>query len=173
MVILDNTNPKPNKEEIETNILNLKILSKIKEHDKLSTNDKIIKIDSPSIFQGMTRWINSEGRGVTLERLKEIIDDTLDITEKLLDSEKIKKDYNSKDLEENNVVIAEGIQTLLRYVGVENSYEKVKELTRNNTNHISSSTLKEFIKTLDLEDCYVKKIEGLTAKNYTGKITLL
>jgi hypothetical protein len=102
MVILDNTNPKPNKEEIETNILNLKILSKIKEHDKLSTNDKIIKIDSPSIFQGMTRWINSEGRGVTLERLKEIIDDTLDITEKLLDSEKIKKDYNSKDLEENN-----------------------------------------------------------------------
>ena len=102
MVILDNTNPKPNKEEIETNILNLKILSKIKEHDKLCTNDKIIKIDSPSIFQGMTRWINSEGRGVTLERLKEIIDDTLDITEKLLDSEKIKKDYNSKDLEENN-----------------------------------------------------------------------
>ena len=102
MVILDNTNPKPNKEEIETNILNLKILSKIKEHDKLSTNDKIIKIDSPSIFQGMTRWINSEGRGVTLERLKEIIDDTLDITEKLLDSEKIKKDYNSRDLEENN-----------------------------------------------------------------------
>ena len=102
MVILDKTNPKPNKEEIETNILNLKILSKIKEHDKLSTNDKIIKIDSPSIFQGMTRWINSEGRGVTLERLKEIIDDTLDITEKLLDSEKIKKDYNSRDLEENN-----------------------------------------------------------------------
>ena len=102
MVILDNTNPKPNKEEIETNILNLKILSKIKEHDKLSTNDKIIIIDSPSIFQGMTRWINSEGRGVTLERLKEIIDDTLDITEKLLDSEKIKKDYNSRDLEENN-----------------------------------------------------------------------
>jgi hypothetical protein len=102
MVILDNTNPKPNKEEIETNILNLKILSKIKEHDKLSTNDTIIKIDSPSIFQGMTRWINSEGRGVTLERLKEIIDNTLDITEKLLDSEKIKKDYNSKDLEENN-----------------------------------------------------------------------
>ena len=93
MVILDNTNPKPNKEEIETNILNLKILSKIKEHDKLSTNDTIIKIDSPSIFQGMTRWINSEGRGVTLERLKEIIDNTLDITEKLLDSEKIKKDY--------------------------------------------------------------------------------
>ena len=102
MVILDNTNPKPNKEEIETNILNLKILSKIKEHDKLSTNDKIIKIDSPSIFQGMTRWINSEGRGVTLERLKEIIDKTLDITEKLLDSEKVKKDYNNKDLEENN-----------------------------------------------------------------------
>ena len=102
MVILDNTNPKPNKEEIETNILNLKILSKIKEHDKLCTNDTIIKIDSHSIFQGMTRWINSEGRGVTLERLKEIIDNTLDITEKLLDSEKIKKDYNSKDLEENN-----------------------------------------------------------------------
>lgn len=102
MVILDNTNPKPNKEEIETNILNLKIISKIKENDKLCTNDKIIKIDSPSIFQGMTRWINSEGRGVTLERLKEIIDKTLDITEKLLDSEKVKKDYNNKDLEENN-----------------------------------------------------------------------
>ena len=94
-------------------------------------------------------------------------------TQKGLEKLSININKIDKDLEDNNVVIAEGIQTLLRYLGVENSYEKVKELTRNNTNYISSTTLKEFIKKLDLEDCYVKKIENMTAKNYTGKVSLI
>ena len=88
--------------EIEDNILNLKIISKIKEHDKLCTHDKIIKIDPPSILQGVNRWINSEGRGVTLDKLKNIINNSLSITEKLLENEKFKKENNIKDLEENN-----------------------------------------------------------------------
>ena len=100
-MLLSNKN-KINGEEIENNILNLKIISKIKEHDKLCTHDKIIKIDPPSILQGVNRWINSEGRGVTLDKLKKIIDNSLNITEKLLEDEKIKNNNPIKDLEENN-----------------------------------------------------------------------
>lgn len=99
---MNSLKPKSTKLDIEDNILNLKIISKIKEGDKLCISDKIIKIDPPSILQGVNRWINSEGRGVTLDRLKNIIDDTLNITEKLLDSEKNKKDAIEKDLDENN-----------------------------------------------------------------------
>ena len=127
MVIPEKT--KPSSVIIESNILNLKIISKIKEHDKLCTNEKIIKIDSPSIFQGVTRWINSEGRGVTLEKLQEIIAETLDITEKLFDAEKIKKDYNNKDLEENNSqifqkFIIEMTNSLLGLENLKKTYSK-------------------------------------------------
>lgn len=93
---------KVNASDIEDNILNLKIISKIKENDKLCTHEKIIKIDPPSILQGVNRWINSEGRAVTLDKLKDIINNSLKITEKLLEDEKFKKDNNLKDLEENN-----------------------------------------------------------------------
>ena len=47
---------------------------------------------------------------------------TLDVTKK--------KIYD--DLNENWIVIAEAIQTILRREGYKNPYEKIKELTRNN-----------------------------------------
>lgn len=99
---MNSLKPKLNKQDIENNILNLKIISKISEGDKLSTSENIIKIDPPSILQGVNRWINSEGRGVTLKKLEEIVNDTLSITEKLLESERNIKDEKQKDLDENN-----------------------------------------------------------------------
>tara|TARA_B100000123_G_C25731322_1_gene429436 strand:+ start:1311 stop:1781 length:471 start_codon:yes stop_codon:yes gene_type:complete len=99
---MNSLKPKLNKQDIENNILNLKIISKISEGDKLSTSENIIKIDPPSILQGVNRWINSEGRGVTLKRLEEIVNDTLSITEKLLESERNKKEDLDKALDENN-----------------------------------------------------------------------
>lgn len=99
---MNSLKPKLNKQDIENNILNLKIISKITEGDKLSTSENIIKIDPPSILQGVNRWINAEGRGVTLKKLEEIVNDTLSITEKLLESERNKKDETQKDLDENN-----------------------------------------------------------------------
>ena len=41
--------------KIDQNILNLKILSKIKENDKLLTNNELLEIDSPHIFQSINR----------------------------------------------------------------------------------------------------------------------
>ena len=38
--------------EIDTYLLNLKIISKLEENDKLITTDKLLKIDKPTIFQG-------------------------------------------------------------------------------------------------------------------------
>ena len=46
---MNSLKPKLNKQDIENNILNLKIISKITEGDKLSTSENIIKIDPPSI----------------------------------------------------------------------------------------------------------------------------
>jgi hypothetical protein len=93
---------KIDKSVIEDNLLNLKIISKIKENDKLSSQEKIIKIDPPSILQGVYRWINAEGRTVTLEKLTEIIDESMKITEDLLAREKELKNNQYLDLEENN-----------------------------------------------------------------------
>ena len=90
------------KKQIEDNLLNLKIISKIKENDKLSSQEKIIKIDPPSILQGVYRWMNSEGRSITLEKLTEIVNDSMDITEGLLKREKDLKENEYLDLQENN-----------------------------------------------------------------------
>ena len=90
------------KKQIEDNLLNLKIISKIKENDKLSSQEKIIKIDPPSILQGVYRWMNSEGRSITLDKLTEIVNNSMDITEGLLKREKDLKENEYLDLQENN-----------------------------------------------------------------------
>ena len=107
---------------IEENILNLKIISKIKEHDKLSSQEKIIKIDPPSILQGVYRWANSEGRAITLEKLTEIIDESMKITESLLAREKELKENEYLDLQENNSQIFQNfiIELTASLLGLEN-----------------------------------------------------
>ena len=107
---------------IEENILNLKIISKIKEHDKLSSQDKIIKIDPPSMLQGVYRWVNAEGRAITLEKLTEIIDESMKITEGLLAREKEIKEQEYLDLQENNSQIFQNfiIELTGSLLGLEN-----------------------------------------------------
>ena len=52
--------------KIDQNIIKFKILSKIKENDKLLTNTNILEIDNPNIFQSINRWYNNENRELTL-----------------------------------------------------------------------------------------------------------
>ena len=75
-------------ESIDNNILNLKIISKIEENDKLITTNDLLKIDRPTLFQGVHRWIGNEGRQNTIERLNEIYDTGFKITDELLSKEK-------------------------------------------------------------------------------------
>ena len=82
-----------------------------------------------------------------------------------------KLDVNKKkihdDLNENWIVIAEAIQTILRREGYKNPYEKIKELTRNNKK-ITKNDLLVFINRLDVSKQIKKELKNISPKNYTG-----
>jgi len=75
----------------------------------------------------------------------------------------------ANDLELNNAVLAEAIQTLLRREGVPHPYELLKELTRTGS-HLTNERLSDFIKGLPISDEVKKEMIALTPKNYTGEI---
>ena len=64
---LENTNE--NVYNIETILLNLKMLSQINANDKLYTEDGQIKIDTPTMMQGIYRWMNDFSRTKTMDDL--------------------------------------------------------------------------------------------------------
>lgn len=80
----------------------------------------------------------------------------------LLNETKLKQ-----DLELNWMVVAEGIQTILRREGYPNPYEVLKELTRGADN-ITSLRILQFIDDLDVSDKVKKELKALTPHNYTG-----
>jgi len=106
-----------NQKKIDQNILNLKILSKIKENDKLLTNNDLLEIDSPHLLQAINRWYNNENRNITIEKLNSILEDTFLITENLLNENKEKK-----NLEETNTQIFQNLILEMKnsLVGLEN-----------------------------------------------------
>ena len=71
------------------------------------------------------------------------------------------------DLNENWIVIAEAIQTILRREGFKNPYEKIKELTRNNKK-ITKTDLLVFINRLEVSKQIKKELKNISPKNYTG-----
>lgn len=73
----------------------------------------------------------------------------------------------NEDLEENWVVIAEAIQTILRKEGFANPYEALKELTRTNAK-ITRDTIHRFIDELDIRTDLKTELKKITPFNYTG-----
>jgi len=71
------------------------------------------------------------------------------------------------DLENSWAVVAEGIQTILRREGYPEPYEALKSLTRTNT-CITEKTIKEFIKTLNINNEIIKQLNTITPNSYTG-----
>ena len=80
----------------------------------------------------------------------------------ILNEEKIKL-----DLENNWLVVSEGIQNILRREGYSNPYELLKSLTRKNEK-INHAIMKKFIESLDLDDKIKREILEITPFNYTG-----
>ena len=80
----------------------------------------------------------------------------------LVNTEKI-----NSDLEMNWIVIAEGIQTILRREGFPKPYEALKELTRNNQ-EINKKTFIDFIEKLEISDKTKKELKKISPFNYTG-----
>ena len=105
---------------IDENILNLKIISKIKENDKLLANKSLLEIDSPHLFQSVNRWYNKENRNITIEKLNNILEGTFKITKILLEKEKNNKE--EKSLEDNNSQIFQNLILEMKnsLVGIEN-----------------------------------------------------
>jgi len=72
-----------------------------------------------------------------------------------------------EDLEQNWEVLAEPIQTVMRRYGLEQPYERLKELTRGK-HGITQATLREFIEGLDLPADAKQRLLALTPRGYTG-----
>ncbi|MDR0441353.1 MAG: adenylosuccinate lyase, partial [Candidatus Accumulibacter sp.] len=71
------------------------------------------------------------------------------------------------DLDANWELLAEPIQTVMRRYGVDNPYEKLKELTRGK--RVSGERMREFIGALDVPEAARRELLALTPWNYIGK----
>ena len=81
----------------------------------------------------------------------------------------VNPDKIRQDLEMNWVVVAEGIQTILRRDGMEDAYEKLKKLTRNNI-YIGPVEIEKWVEELDITEDVKTEILALTPFNYKGDI---
>ena len=72
------------------------------------------------------------------------------------------------DLNENPIIIAEAIQTILRRENYSNPYEKINELTQNKK--VSKNDLELFIKDLDISNKIKEELLTITPHNYIGYI---
>lgn len=78
----------------------------------------------------------------------------------------INEEVMRKELEDNYCVISEGIQTRMKVLGIEGSYEKMKEITRKNSD--SKKELLKFIEQNDFTSEEKKYLKTITPFNYTG-----
>ena len=72
----------------------------------------------------------------------------------------------TEDLDKAWEVLAEPIQTVMRRYGVENPYEKLKDLTRGK--QIDSKIIDDFISTLEIPTEAKEELRKLTPMNYIG-----
>jgi adenylosuccinate lyase len=76
-----------------------------------------------------------------------------------------------EDLDATWEVLAEAIQTVMRRYGVEQPYEKLKELTRGKG--INADSLQRFIAGLDIPDDVKQELSNLTPASYIGNAIAL
>ncbi len=72
-----------------------------------------------------------------------------------------------QDLEDNWIVVAEAIQTVLRREGFDKPYEALKNLTRTNAK-IGEQEIHAFIDALAVSDVIKTELKNITPFNYTG-----
>ena len=71
------------------------------------------------------------------------------------------------DLNANQAVLAEAIQTILRRENYPNPYEALRDLTRTNA-QISADVLGIFVETLDVSEAVKAEIRQLSVETYVG-----
>jgi adenylosuccinate lyase len=83
----------------------------------------------------------------------------------------INKERLTQDLWDNQAVIAEAIQTILRRESYPDPYGALKALTRGE-GHISKETFLQFIESLDVTESVKAELKILSPENYTGRFIL-
>ena len=84
-----------------------------------------------------------------------------------LDKLVLNREAIKNDLQENWVVVAEAIQTILRREGYPEPFEAVKALTRTHT-HIDRKAIEAFIERLDITQTVKEELKKITPENFTG-----
>jgi len=79
----------------------------------------------------------------------------------------VDNDRMQQDLDANWEVLAEAVQTVMRRYGIEQPYEKLKELTRGKTG-LTPERMRAFIKNLTLPQYAKESLLALTPAGYTG-----
>ena len=83
-----------------------------------------------------------------------------------LDKIKIDKKVLNDDLDKNQEILAEAIQTILRREQIEDAYEHLKKLTRGKS--LDKETLITFIDSLEVSASVKNELKELSPKNYIG-----
>ncbi|MCU0458040.1 MAG: adenylosuccinate lyase [Bacteroidales bacterium] len=79
----------------------------------------------------------------------------------------VNREKINTDLEENWVVVAEALQTILRREGYPKPYEALMALTRTNEK-ITGEHIRKFIDSLEVSERVKEEMKGVTPFNYTG-----
>ena len=87
-------------------------------------------------------------------------------TRKGLGKAKVNRERIAADLDANWEVLAEPIQTVMRKAGLENPYERLKELTRGHA--ITREAIRAFIEGLELPAADKERLLALTPASYIG-----
>ena len=76
------------------------------------------------------------------------------------------KNFISNELEDNWEVLAEAVQTTMRYEGISDAYEQLKKLSRGNK--LDKNSYIQFVKTLEISNSSKSKLLNLTPSKYIG-----
>jgi adenylosuccinate lyase len=79
---------------------------------------------------------------------------------------KINRDKIAADLNNAWEVLAEPIQTVMRKVGIDEPYEKLKAITRGQK--VTQKTIRDFLETLELPEIDKKRLLSMTPASYIG-----
>ena len=78
----------------------------------------------------------------------------------------VRQGRHADDLDRNWEVLAEPIQTVMRKVGMDRPYERLKELTRGR--RVTAEVMRDFIKGLPLPKADKDRLLKMTPANYVG-----
>ena len=76
------------------------------------------------------------------------------------------KNFISNELDDNWEVLAEAVQTIMRYEGISDAYERLKKLSRGNK--LDKNSYIKFVKTLEISNSSKSKLLNLTPSKYIG-----